>query len=459
MKKIIYIFLLLFPLALFSQQQSIKEGEIKGNNIDFQVFGNGKNNLVFLFSDIFDNKVNQENFVKHLKTEADKLNQNKIFAFFLSSQDSKECWLRNFSENHQQSLFYYTKQIDCGKSPETSNLTKELVAFFKENKTFLQSEKTIVFLIRNDIKSIYLANYSSKVQNCISLLKKEGIVTDIYPQVHVGGTLSLWLEKQYEIPLITIPFDLFKRLGTNYFVQIFKNDLFRDLFKKDENEKDFFKKLILQTLPTECKIANNEEAFFELLEKCFIIPELLLLPNKQHSLDKDYIPFDLQSLDGRNLSPKRGIKIRKEALNALVEMKKAAESEKCNLQVISAFRSYNTQQNVFMHWVKEFGIAEAQRISARPGTSQHQLGTAIDFNLLDESFENYPEGKWLADNAYKYGFILSFPKGMEHFTGYRYEPWHYRYVGKEAALLIKNYFNNNLELFLQWYWRMYQPLS
>ena len=458
MKKITCIFLLFFPLVLFSQQYTLKENEIHKSNIDFYLLGKGKNNLVFLFSDVFDNKANQEDFVKYLKIEADKLNLNKIFAFFLSSHDSKECWLRNFSENHQQSIFYYTKQINCGNSPETSNLTKELVAFFKENEAVLQSEKTVVFLVRNDIKSIYLANYSPKVQNCISLLKKENIVADIYPQVHIGGTLSLWLEKQFEIPLITIPFDIFKKLDSDYFLQIFKNDLFRDFFKKGESEKDFFKKLILQTLPTECKNINNEDAFFELLEKCFIIPELLLLPNKYHSLDKDYIPFDLQSLDGKNLSLKRGIKIRKEALNALIEMQKAAEQEKCNLQVISAFRSYNTQQNVFMHWVKEFGITEAQRISARPGTSQHQLGTAIDFNLLDESFENYPEGKWLADNAYKYGFILSFPKGMEHFTGYRYEPWHYRYLGKEASLLIKDYFNNNLELFLQWYWQLYQPL-
>lgn len=456
MKKIFsFIIVLLFPFVMFSQQENIETVQANGNDAYLQTFGNGKNNLIFLF----ENKTNYESFVQNLKKEAGPTVQNaKIFTVFLADNDGKECWLRNFSENHQPSLYYYTKKINCGNEAGSSQLTKKLVTFFQDNKSIFSENKTLVFLIRNNIENIYVSNYSTPIQDCILQLKKYGNI-NIYPEIHIGGTLSLWLEKQYNIPMITVPFSFLQKLDFDFFSQFFKTDFLKDLFKKEKDENLFFKQLLQETLPVECEaVKKNEDDFFNLLEKSLVDPELLLLPNKKYSLDKNYIPKDLESLDGKKLSPKRGIQIRKNTLNALIEMKEAAKSDNCNLQVISAFRSYNTQQIVFMHWVKEFGLEEAQRISARPGTSQHQLGTAIDFNLLDESFENYPEGKWLANNAYKYGFILSFPKGMEHFTGYRYEPWHYRYVGKETALLIKKYFDDNLELFLQWYWKLWQPL-
>lgn len=456
MKKLIVWFLLsLFPFMLFAQSEDVQK--MSDNNIDFTVSGKGKNNLIFLFADDFDDE--EKKSVQNLtENNAEKLMQiSKITAIFLQNEKSDECWLRNFPENHSESVFYYTKKINCGSSAGTSKKADSLITFFQENTSSFPSDKTIVFLIRKNIENVYVGNYSPLIQNCILQLKKNGI-KNICPEVQIDGTLSLWLEKQYGIPMITVPFELFEKLNSDYFVSLFKSDILKELLKKDD-DSDFFKQLILQTIPSECKITNkNKEEFFSLLEKCFADPQLLLLPNKKHSLSEKYVPEDMECLDGKGLSPKQGIKIRRNTLNALIEMTNAAKDENCNLQVISAFRSYNTQQNVFMHWVKEFGLTEAQRISARPGTSQHQLGTAIDFNLLDEAFEKYPEGKWLADNAYKYGFIMSFPKGMEYFTGYSYEPWHYRYIGKEAALLVHNFFDKNLELFLQWYWSLWQPL-
>lgn len=454
MKKLFILFISsLFPLALFSLQESIQNSD----NIDFNVFGKGKNNLLFLFADNFDDEA--KNSIQ--KSIADKIEKvipsNKVITVFLPHEQSDECWLRNFPENHTESIFYYTKKINCGTSAGTSKKASSLIDFFQENASSLSNDKTIVFLIRKNIENVYIGNYSPLNQNCILQLQKN-MIENYFPEVQIDGTLSLWLEKQYGISMITIPFELLEKLDCDYFASLFKSDILKDLFKKyDKN--DFFKQLILQTLPPECKITNkNKEQFFSLLEKCFIDPELLLLPNKKHSLGEKYAPEDMEYLDGKGLSPKQGIQIRRNTLNALIDMANAAKEENCNLQVISAFRSYNTQQTVFMHWVKEFGLTEAQRISARPGTSQHQLGTAIDFNLLDESFEKHREGKWLANNAYKYGFIMSFPKGMEYFTGYSYEPWHYRYIGKETALLIENFFDKNLELFLQWYWKLWQPL-
>lgn len=453
-KLIVSLIMSLFPFMSFPLQENILQSN---NDIDFSVSGKGKNSLIFLFANNFGDDT--KNFIqKSITDKTEKLiPNNKIITVFLPDEDSEECWLRNFPENHKESIFYYTKKINCGTSAGTSKKASSLISFFQENALSLLNDKTIVFLIRKNIENVYVGNYSPLNQNCILQLRKNEI-KNIYPEVQIDGTVSLWLEKQYDISMITIPFELFEKLNSDYFISLFKSDILKDLLKKDD-KSDFFKQLILQTVPNECKITNkNREQFFNLLEKCFADPELLLLPNKRHSLSEKYAPEDMECLDGKGLSPKQGIKIRRNTLNALTEMVNAAKEENCNLQVISAFRSYNTQQNVFMHWVKEFGLTEAQRISARPGTSQHQLGTAIDFNLLDESFEKEPEGKWLANNAYKYGFIMSFPKGMEYFTGYSYEPWHYRYIGTEAALLIENFFDKNLELFLQWYWKLWQPL-
>ena len=110
------------------------------------------------------------------------------------------------------------------------------------------------------------------------------------------------------------------------------------------------------------------------------------------------------------------------------------------------------KKKVYLQWIETLGEEEAKRVSASPGASQHQLGTTIDFNSLDVSFAKSKQGQWLAENSYKYGFIMSYPEGQEKITGYRYEPWHFRYIGKEAALLVYKYFDNLLEFFLNWFW-------
>ena len=108
------------------------------------------------------------------------------------------------------------------------------------------------------------------------------------------------------------------------------------------------------------------------------------------------------------------------------------------LYEISGFRSYETQQNLYDRYVATDGKAEADTYSARPGHSEHQTGLALDVNSLYESFADTAEGRWLAANAHKYGFIIRYPKGKTDQTGYIYEPWHIRYVGVEKATKIFN---------------------
>jgi len=122
-----------------------------------------------------------------------------------------------------------------------------------------------------------------------------------------------------------------------------------------------------------------------------------------------------------------------EAAPYLWEMIAAAKEEGLELWVKSGYRSYYDQQYIYNAYVARDGQAEADTYSARPGHSEHQTGLAYDMNSNDQAFGETPEGKWLAENCYKYGFILRYPKDKEEITGYIYEPWHIRFLGVEKA--------------------------
>ena len=117
----------------------------------------------------------------------------------------------------------------------------------------------------------------------------------------------------------------------------------------------------------------------------------------------------------------------------------AARAAGVTLRVGSGYRSYATQASLFASYVRQHGEAAASRFSSRPGHSEHQSGLAVDFAgadqtcWVDDCFERTAAGKWLAAHAHEYGFILRYPKGKEKITGYQYEPWHFRYVGRELA--------------------------
>ena len=110
-----------------------------------------------------------------------------------------------------------------------------------------------------------------------------------------------------------------------------------------------------------------------------------------------------------------------------------------SMAVLSAYRSYTAQKSIYNRYVREHGRAWADRSSARPGFSEHQTGMALDISAspstcsLGSCFGTTSQGKWLAKNSWKYGYILRYPKGYEKITGYKYEPWHYRYVGVKVA--------------------------
>jgi len=114
-------------------------------------------------------------------------------------------------------------------------------------------------------------------------------------------------------------------------------------------------------------------------------------------------------------------------------MQADATKQGIHLEIISGFRSYETQRNTYNGWVNRYGKEYADTISARPGHSEHQSGLAMDVNSLKFAFAETKEGRWLAENCWKYGFVIRYPEGKEDITGYQYEPWHIRYLGKELA--------------------------
>jgi D-alanyl-D-alanine carboxypeptidase len=163
--------------------------------------------------------------------------------------------------------------------------------------------------------------------------------------------------------------------------------------------------------------------------------------SKQLALPAGYVPPDLTPLPAELLvAGFGGQQLRTEAASALASMLAAAASEGgFDIRARSSYRSYAEQEATFQYWVDTLGLEEAERISARPGHSEHQLGTTSDLTAasagwdLMESFGDTAEGQWLAANAHRFGFALSYPAGKEAVTGYAYEPWHYRYIGPGHA--------------------------
>ncbi len=170
------------------------------------------------------------------------------------------------------------------------------------------------------------------------------------------------------------------------------------------------------------------------------------LLDTRYRLAPDYVPPDLVAVEptragGSASDP--AFRVRALVVDDLLWLLSAARSAGTPLAVQSAYRSYAYQESTFAFWVAQDGEERALLTSARPGHSEHQLGTALDFrseggppawDLEDWALE--PAGAWLAENAHRYGFVMSYPRDASRLSCYSYEPWHFRYVGRELAANI-----------------------
>ena len=165
--------------------------------------------------------------------------------------------------------------------------------------------------------------------------------------------------------------------------------------------------------------------------------DLLVLVNKYNQLPAGYEQYNLV-----NMSREHTVNDGKQYLLAgvayenYIKMSDAAKKDGLSMKVLSAYRTENYQRNLYNNKVRTAGRVNADNYSARPGHSEHQTGLAVDISSTKGTFEYTPEFKWLQKHAHEYGYILRYPKGKEWITGYSYEPWHYRYVGVDAAKII-----------------------
>lgn len=161
--------------------------------------------------------------------------------------------------------------------------------------------------------------------------------------------------------------------------------------------------------------------------------------NKDRPLPEGYVPPDLAV---PNVTLRTGgdeSKVSRQLIPNLERMVNDAKDMGHDLMLVSGYRSYELQVSVYNQNVANLGQAEADRVSAKPGTSEHQTGLTFDIGTTDRyceletCFGNTAAGRWIAENAHEYGFIIRYPEGKQFVTGYTYEPWHLRYVGKELA--------------------------
>lgn len=197
---------------------------------------------------------------------------------------------------------------------------------------------------------------------------------------------------------------------------------------------------------SELQLILNEEKNFRSDDK-----SLFFLIDKKHKAESTYVPKDLIELKANSLFKlnKSGMFIRPEAYESLKKMAAASQKDGITLLVSSVYRSFKYQDNLFNYWVSVDGLEEAERESARPGTSQHQLATAVDFGSISDDFDETRMGQWVYKNAADFGWSLSFPKGYEDVTGYRWECWHFRYIGINACRFQKKWFGNVQQFMLE----------
>ena len=219
---------------------------------------------------------------------------------------------------------------------------------------------------------------------------------------------------------------------------------------------------VLMSMSDRCKAAipnGNPEEFLADLHKVLETQKnyrsddlsLLYLIDKKHNVGSEYVPKDLMPVKGNDLwnVSRNDLSLRPEAYEALEELSRAALNDGIKLMVSSTYRSYQYQEGLFNRYVKQDGLELAERYSARPGTSQHQLGVAIDFGSITDDWGDTKMGKWVYAHAAEHGWSLSFPQGYEDVTGYMWECWHFRYIGKEACRFQKKWFGDIQQFMLE----------
>ena len=296
-----------------------------------------------------------------------------------------------------------------------NNDYQELGVNVKDNVDLDLNDKVI---IENNVDTKKVGEYQIKYQvedsskNKSEVIRTIKVIDNIAPSINLKGAkkITVKVNENYEDEGYTAI--------DNYDGDITKN-------VKVEKNVDFSK---VGTYSIKYSCSDSSSNYAEVYRTIEVIESIdityikgILLVNKKYHLPANYNPG-----------------VNNEAYNALLRLQNAGMSEGHSLPLLSGFRSYSTQKYLFNSYVEKDGIEKANTYSARPGESEHQTGLAFDVGQINDNFGNIPAGIWLRENAHKYGFIIRYLKGKESITGYKYEPWHIRYVGENVATTIYN---------------------
>ena len=342
-------------------------------------------------------------------------------------------------------IFDYKSKKKCDK---LQNNYKKV--FENNNFKLLGKEKESV-LFDNDFKDPYVNNKKNKVKVSTNLNTKEigkyykvyyietdniknklyriiSIVDNEKPVIELKGEekVELSFNESYKEPGYSAydnyDGDITKKVKVNNDVDIKKaGTYFITYTVKDTSLNSFSikREVIVKEGKKDNTEVNKKEPKIEVKDGLTYVDGILIV-NKRYSVPKEYNPG-----------------VNEEAEKALNSMQQDAKNVGFELPLLSGFRSYQRQTELYNSYVKKHGEEKANTFSAKPGYSEHQTGLAFDIGQLEYSFGNTPSGKWLAENAHKYGFIIRYLKGKEDITGYVYEPWHVRYLGVDIATKVK----------------------
>lgn len=216
----------------------------------------------------------------------------------------------------------------------------------------------------------------------------------------------------------------------------FYNDKYKNRYQSYQKE---YNNLSLEDIITRVNLSLDKAPYEDTKKTPYPNTDYILV-NKHIYMGEDYIPENLEDLDPNYA--RSGMKLVKNAKRALEQMVKHAKNDGFTIRVMSSYRSYEYQVNLYNKYKETDGEEKADTYSARPGFSEHQTGLCIDIddgNISYTNFEKSPSFNWMQENAHKYGFILRYPKNKTDITSYTYESWHYRYVGKDIASYIKKH--------------------
>ena len=336
--------------------------------------------------------------------------------------------LNNYKEeNYNLYVSYYDKNNDLDK--------EEIVNFInycsQSNIDCVNSyDKLIEYYTLDDFKLENLDKYVN-FKNKYSTIENSNIIKLI------NNELEEYIENS------NTDQSLKDENNKDYIVNFLLNLINEKYYKKDNLERyvNYYSKnnnLTSKEIVTNVN-SNLDTTFYENYESTDTSKDTLMIVNKHYKIENNYKPGNLVTVLSEHGYPN---KIRADVYEEFKKMYNAAKNDNVSIFIASPYRSYSDQNALYTYYINTDGKKNADTYSARPGFSEHHTGLAMDlipeYGLDLDTFENSDGFKWMQENAYKYGFILRYPKDKEYITGYIYEPWHYRYVGISAATTIKN---------------------